>query len=248
MAEQWMRQRSWRVKARTVCFLEEAVRCPPINCHHNPSYAGSFIGNDCFMLIHDLPHLLLLLPDTTLCGYATQEEMDGVKYTFDRHICPLWESWERITTLMRSTEELLVEEENKLNIEIAVFDKLFDENTAAKNITIKMHHLFYHIIPVVHEYGTIGFFAEDGLELVHVVCTKYSRTFQTLKVDKKGGCIIKSKAFHDYLGHRPRSLSKCLERLLETQRRSRSGMFEQCGVPLWSKRRESDRGIKNKLL
>jgi hypothetical protein len=130
--EDFMKARRGRIKR----ILEEAIQCPPINCQQNPYYAGSFNGNDCFRLICNLPRLMLLIQDTTLYGYDTQEEMDGVKDIVDRHIPPLWESWERITTVMRSMEELLVEEENKMHVEIAVFDKLFDENTSAKRTSL----------------------------------------------------------------------------------------------------------------
>jgi hypothetical protein len=49
-------------------------------------------------------------------------------------------------------------------------------------------------MPIVRMYGTIGFFAEDGLESIHVVVNKNARTYQTVKGVKQWGCIINSKA------------------------------------------------------
>jgi hypothetical protein len=78
--------------------------------------------------------------------------------------------------------------------DIKTFDNFFDKNTVAKSVTIKMHHFLEHIMPIVRMYGTLGFFAEDGIESIHVVVNKNARTYQTVKGLNQWGCMIKSKS------------------------------------------------------
>jgi hypothetical protein len=63
---------------------------------------------------------------------------------------------------MLNMDNMTPAEELSFMRDIKTFDKLFDKNTIAKSVTIKMHHLFEHIVPIVRMYGTIGFFVLCG--------------------------------------------------------------------------------------
>jgi hypothetical protein len=95
---------------------------------------------------------------------------------------------------MRTMDKMTPAEELSFIRDIKTFDKLFDKNTVANSVTIKTHHLFEHIIPIVRMCGTIGFFAEDGLESIHVLVNKKTRMYQTFKGVKQWERIIQSKA------------------------------------------------------
>jgi hypothetical protein len=63
---------------------------------------------------------------------------------------------------MRTMDKMTPAEELSFMRDIKTFDNFFDKNTVAKSVTIKMHHLFEHIMPIVRMYGTIGFFVLCG--------------------------------------------------------------------------------------
>jgi hypothetical protein len=54
-----------------------------------------------------------------------------------------------------------------------------------KNPTPKMHSLFSHVEACLNKYGTVGFFAEDSLEVIHTLVNCIVAAFPSLDGDRE---------------------------------------------------------------
>jgi hypothetical protein len=54
-----------------------------------------------------------------------------------------------------------------------------------------MHSLFPHVEACLKTYGTVGFFAEDSLEVIHAVLNRIVTVFQSLDGDRQTKQVIR---------------------------------------------------------
>jgi hypothetical protein len=165
-------------------ILEDVINAPPIKYKHNPFYNGSFNGNKTERVLELINCLWVALRASLEADGTTDEEKIGVEAPIADHK-PMWDSFKIIIDLYRTTRILTKAEQTNLLNEIKRYYNLLVENLGVDSITIKMHIMFEHMNEQLDEYGSIGLFAEDGLEYVHQVFNQIDDMINGVEGDLK---------------------------------------------------------------
>ena len=176
------------------CMIERLITKSPINCKHNPYYAGSFNGNDCIWLVENASFIFDSLEDK----FTTDKQLKDITTRF----CEIWFLWQSILPAIRAARNLSPKEIEQLESDVKSFCEVYVKNTKGR-ITIKIHPLAAHLMEQISLYGTIGVFCEDSLESIHaivkLVAIIYAMNpakecaglvFKTLHAQKQGKCSV----------------------------------------------------------
>jgi hypothetical protein len=94
----------------------------------------------------------------------------------------VWDCFAKIVHLLCSTRFLEITVRADLITYIEEFGELLTKNTM-KNPTPKMQSLFPHVEACLNNYGTVGLFAEDSLEVIHSLFNCIVAAFRYLDGD-----------------------------------------------------------------
>ena len=123
--------------------LEDAISTYPISAWHNPFYGGAFNGNDCLLLLLNIPLLFDALHSLYLKECNEAELVDKIMQLADRFE-RVWAAWAIVMPSLCSGRLLWWEEQNNLLEDIKEFIKLYTKD-AEGSISLKLHHLASHV-------------------------------------------------------------------------------------------------------
>ena len=103
------------------CMIERLITKSPINCKHNPYYAGSFNGNDCIWLVENASFIFDSLEDK----FRTDKQLKDIILRFCE-ICVLWQS---ILPAIRAAHKLSPKAIEQLESDIKSFCEAYVKNT-----------------------------------------------------------------------------------------------------------------------
>jgi hypothetical protein len=170
--------------------LERLIGQPPINAKHNPFYGGSFNGNDCFRLLQN--HRLIVKSLRDAASDTPDEEkakIEDIATRFDK----ILGSFSRVAPSLRAARLLSLPERASLLNDIQEFWEDYVLHSEG-SVTIKIHMLVHHCKEMLERYGTIGLFAEDGMESIHAVVNTLARQYASLDPKRRATQIIRQAA------------------------------------------------------
>jgi len=170
--------------------LERLIGQPPINAKHNPFYGGSFNGNDCFRLLQNYRLIVENLRDAA--SDTPDEEKAKIEDIATRYNRILG-AFSHIAPSFRAARLLSMAERASLISDVQEF---WDEYILHSDgsVTIKIHMLVHHFLEMLKRYGTIGLFAEDGMESIHAVINTLARQYASLDPKRRATQIIRQTA------------------------------------------------------
>jgi hypothetical protein len=169
---------------------ERLIGKPPINAKHNPCFGGSFNGNNCFRLLQNYGLFVDCLRDAA--SDAPDEEKAKIEDIATRHDKMLG-AFSRIAPSFRAARLLSIAERASL---IADVKEFWEEHVLHSNgsVTIKIHMLVQHLIEMMNRHGTIGLFAEDGMESIHALVNTLARQYASLDPTRRVTQIVRQTA------------------------------------------------------
>jgi hypothetical protein len=170
--------------------LERLIGQPPINAKHNPFYGGSFNGNDCFRLLQNYRLIVENLRDAA--SETPDEEkakIEGIATRYNR----ILGAFSHIAPSFRAARLLSMAERASLISDVQEFWNEYILHSDG-SVTIKLHMLVHHFIEMLNRYGTIGLFAEDGMESIHAVVNTLARQYASLDPKRRATQIIRQTA------------------------------------------------------
>jgi antitoxin component of RelBE/YafQ-DinJ toxin-antitoxin module len=170
--------------------LERLIGQPPINAKHNPFYGGSFNGNDCFRLLQNYGLIVDSLRDA---ASDTPEEERGKINDISNRYEQILGAFSRIAPSFRAARLLSSAERASLLDDIQEFWEGYISHSDG-SVTIKIHQLVHHFKEMLERYGTIGLFAEDGMESIHAVVNRLARQYASLDPKRRATQIIRQTA------------------------------------------------------
>jgi hypothetical protein len=112
------------------------ITTSPISDQYHPWHGGALNDNDIEILLESVEWVFSTLKSLTTTDENISKELSEIK--------EVWDCFENIVPLLRSTRLLEMKEREDLIAFIEEFGELFTKNTT-KNPTPKMHSLFYHV-------------------------------------------------------------------------------------------------------
>ena len=170
--------------------LERLIGTPPINAKHNPFYGGSFNGNDCFRLLQNYGLIVDCLRDAASDSPDEEKaKIEGIATRYDK----ILGAFSRIAPSFRAARLLSMPERASLVADVKEF---WEEYILHSNgsVTIKIHMLVHHFLEMMDRYGTIGLFAEDGMESIHALVNTLARQYASLDPTRRVTQIVRQAA------------------------------------------------------
>jgi hypothetical protein len=99
-------------------------------------------------------------------------------------------AFSKVVPLFRASRLLTSFERATLLEAIDSFWELYNSNYTG-SITIKIHHIFHHCREMLIRYGTIGLFAEDGMESIHAIVNFLAHQYAALDGERRATQIIR---------------------------------------------------------
>ena len=102
-------------------MIERLITEPPINCKHNPYYAGSLNGNDCILIIENTSFIF----DSLEGKFTNDKQLKDIT----SHFREVWFLWQSILSAIRAARDLSPKEIEQLESDIKSFCEVYVKNT-----------------------------------------------------------------------------------------------------------------------